>query len=651
MDHFLATLIGMALGLWLASRSGWKVKSLWQKEREPASAAAPAASLVEPPIEPVAPVATSALSTKLHELEAVFSPIASNLAHPRELEDQPQFAQAVNLLEDAAVPLDTVMQYVLGANWPLACAGLAALKRRPDRNERIGLVVAQFDKLYPWPIYFALSYLLSVEPRPPLGDPVAGVKDWWAENLIVPGLFRDHFAERERLGDEPVFGSALSAGYASTSAQIRSFLQRVNHTYAATLIRQLDSVQRASVDRAFLSSFGRFWVDRKEPEILIEPELWKEALVAAEAASLQTPTRSVLVSGEHRVGKTTFLRLLAQRLDFEGWTVFEASAADLMAGQQWFGQLEGRIQRTVEELSAAKKLIWYIPDILQMARSGTHQGQAASVLDQILPAVVSGRLIVWTEAMPTSTARLLQLRPTLRGLFETVRLEPQSQDETASLAQAWVGRLADEGDMTIDADCVQVALSSARQYLSAANFPGSVLDLIKLTAGRVLKGGSDGPIPRSDRHAGPAHGPASLDPRQQGACRSRRDPRSFHELRYRPGRGGDCHRRAHRHAQGRPQRSGQADRRVSVCGPDGHRQDRARQDGGRVPVRLGRPHDPPRHERVPDARSHAQDPRQAERRRELAHQSGPQAAVLGGAARRVREGARLDLGPVPAGVR
>ena len=110
-----------------------------------------------------------------------------------------------------------------------------------------------------------------------------------------------------------------------------------------------------------------------------------------------------------------------------------------MAGQQWFGQLEGRIQRTVEELASAKKLIWYIPDILQMARSGTHQGQAASVLDQILPAVVSGRLIVWTEATPTSTARLLQLRPTLRSLFEAVRLEPQSQEETSALAQAWVG--------------------------------------------------------------------------------------------------------------------------------------------------------------------------------------------------------------------
>ena len=38
---------------------------------------------------------------------------------------------------------------------------------------------------------------------------MAGAKDWWGDNLIVPGLFRDYFAERERLGDAPVFGSAL----------------------------------------------------------------------------------------------------------------------------------------------------------------------------------------------------------------------------------------------------------------------------------------------------------------------------------------------------------------------------------------------------------------------------------------------------------
>jgi ATP-dependent Clp protease ATP-binding subunit ClpC len=490
VEKFLVIVIGLAIGLWLALRGRWRL--VWPIVRVPPP---------EPPLlTSPAPVPSqgegspgdgTSLSSRLHNLEAVFSPLASNLAHPRELEDQPQFAEAVRLLEDRAVPLDTVMQYALGANWPLACAALAALRRREDRSQRTDQVVAHFEKLYPWPIHFALAYLLSVEPRPAVGDPLAGVKDWWADNLIVPGLFRDYLAERQRLGDAPIFGPALNAAYASQPAQIRSFLQRVPHEYAAALIRHLDSVQRSNVDRTFLASFGRFWADRRDNDLLIEPQSWAEGLVAAEAAALQTPMRSLLVSGEHRVGKTTFLRLLAGRLEQEGWTVFEASAADLMAGQQWFGQLEGRIQRTVEELAASKKIIWYIPDVLQMARSGTHQGQAASVLDQILPAIVAGRLIVWTEATPTATARLLQMRPSLRGLLETARMEPQSAEETSELAQQWISRFTDETDLKIDSDCVTVALSSARQYLSAANFPGSVLDLLKLTVNRVLKAGTN----------------------------------------------------------------------------------------------------------------------------------------------------------------
>ncbi len=483
LDLIVGLLVGVGGGIWLApiwrelmASLGWG-KSKSEADKKPAAPA------------PTAAQATENLTQRLHALEAVFGPLASNYAHPRELEDQKEFAEAVGLLESPAAPLETVKQYALGANWPLACVALAALKARGDGSDLADDVVAHFDKIYPWPIYFALKYLCAVDFRPEIGAPVVAAKEWWSDNLVVPGLFRDYFAERESRGDTPTFGSAIDAGYASPHATIKSFLQRVNHPFSAALIEQLDNLQRANVDRAFLSSFGRFWADRRERELLIEPEDWQEALEAAGAALQQTPARSLLVSGEHRVGKTGFLRLLAARLGRAGWEVFEAGGADLMAGQQWFGQLEGRIQRTVAELAASKKLIWYIPDMLQLARSGTHQGQSASILDQILPAVTSGRLVIWTEASAASTARLVQTRPMLRGLLEVVRLEPQSPEETAELAEAFVARLAQEADLVLDAGCVPVAISSARQYLSASCFPGSVLDLLKLTANRALKSG------------------------------------------------------------------------------------------------------------------------------------------------------------------
>jgi ATP-dependent Clp protease ATP-binding subunit ClpC len=456
------------------------------RQRRSRTEPAPAPPVVAEPIS----AEGDSLTTRLHRLEGIYSQGASDLAHPRELEDQSAFRDAVGLLQSPSLPLDTLMQYANGANWALACAALAALARRADGHTRLDEVQVQFDKLYPWPMYFALSYFAQLASRPPVGAAAVGAKDWWGENKVIPLLFRDYFALRERLGDTPSIGSVLHAEYASPVATIQGFLRRVNHPFSAALIRQLDSEQVARIDRSFLISFGRFWADADQADLLLEPAPWREALTAAEAASSNVPARPLLVSGDQRIGKTSFLRLLAKRLGETGWSVFEASGADLMAGQQWFGQLEGRIQRTIAELSVAKKLIWYIPDLMQMARSGTHQGQAASILDQLLPALAAGRLVVWTESTQSGAARLLQTRPTLRNIFELIRLEPQSPEETAALAQALIERLSRELCLGIDGDCVDVALYSARQHLNAANFPGPVLELIKATVARARKAGA-----------------------------------------------------------------------------------------------------------------------------------------------------------------
>ena len=221
--------------------------------------------------------------------------------------------------------------------------------------------------------------------------------------------------------------------------------------------------------------------------MLVEPAAWSELLRQAETAVTGKPFRPLLVTGETRIGKTSFLRLLGKRLERHGWTVFEAGGAELMAGQQYFGQLEGRIQKAVEELSAAKKLIWYIPDILQIALSGTHQGQAASVLEQILPAISAGRLIVWTEASAAGATRLLRMRPQLRNVFEVIRFEPLSKEETLAIANAVAERIAAESKLKIDPACAETALSAARQYLSGTSLPGSVLDLLKSAMARAIK--------------------------------------------------------------------------------------------------------------------------------------------------------------------
>jgi ATP-dependent Clp protease ATP-binding subunit ClpA len=124
-----------------------------------------------------------------------------------------------------------------------------------------------------------------------------------------------------------------------------------------------------------------------------------------------------------------------------------------------------------------------------LARSGTHQGQSACILDQILPAIQSGRLLVWIEVSPKSLARLLPFRPALRGLMEVVRLEPQDQERTAALAQGLIARLGPKLRLTVEPGAIDAALSSARQYMSSGHLPGSAIDLIRSRSNRASKSG------------------------------------------------------------------------------------------------------------------------------------------------------------------
>jgi ATP-dependent Clp protease ATP-binding subunit ClpC len=485
LEQVLAILIG-AVVLWLLREAYQR----WHKQRAASSPAAPPApGPTSPSLTPASPPApveiippAGTVSSRLHELDGQFSSFASDSAHPRELIENAPFKQAAALLADRSTPLETVMQYAQGMSWTLACAAFAALAQRDDRSQVVERIMAQFDRIAPWPMYFALDYLVQVEPKPPVGAVVTGAKDWWRDSPIVPLLIQDYFTRRT--GDPPEFGPSISASSASPPALIKGFLERVNHPIAAALRAQLDRIERSSINRAFLTTFGRFWGDENTADLLVEPDDWGAHLATAEATLRQEPARSLLISGERLVGKTTFLQLTARRLADAGWTVFEASGADIMAGQQWFGQLEGRIRETVDQLTVGKKVVWYIPDLLQLARSGTHQGQSASILDQILPAIVAGRLIVWTEATRTSVARLMQIRPALRGIFDLVEIEPRSEEATLTLAREVARRLSDETEFTIAPGCADVAVASARQYLSAASLPGSAIQLLKLAAVR-----------------------------------------------------------------------------------------------------------------------------------------------------------------------
>jgi hypothetical protein len=471
-DVLLGIAIGLGLGALLA----------WVRRREPEVRPAPRD-------QPPAGTDQADAAARLQGMTAELMAVGDASAHPREVGSHPLFREAVALLASEQFPLTQVIDYAVGANWMLSAAALAALGQRPDRTQAAAAVARQFRHLRPWPIFYALKFFLTLEDRPAPGYLMLGTGEYWAEHPLVPSLMAEHLTARATLGDLPGFGGALAEATAEELEAATTLLRAVRHPSAQALLDELGAWRRQSLDRTFLQTVGRFVERDREQALRIEHEAIRQPLAAAEQFLLTQPARSTLVIGEPRAGKTAFVMLLMARAIERGWSVFEAGAAGLMSGQQYFGQLEERLSRLTAELAAEKRVIWYVPDFLQLATSGVHSSHTASLLEQVLPAITSGRVVMVSETTPAALTSLQERVPALRSAFELVRLRPLTDAECDRLTHDLAGRLQAATRIEIGAEVTSTVLQLARQYLGSGMMPGTALDLLKLTAQRVQTDG------------------------------------------------------------------------------------------------------------------------------------------------------------------
>jgi ATP-dependent Clp protease ATP-binding subunit ClpC len=435
---------------------------------------------------PAVDAAAAAPTQRLQQLSEPLTSIAESSAHPRELLDNESFREAVAILESDRVSLKLVTDYAGGANWPLATAACAALIARPDRAEAVATIVAGFRHCRPWPMYYVLRYFETLDERPPVGALALQSSEWWIDHPFIPGLLGEHFVTRSEKGDEPSFGDALSRATALELSTTESLLRKIDNATSRQLLEALATFRRTALDREYLQSFGRFVEDDADRPLLVEHEAVRDLLVRGDVCILAQPPRSMLVVGEPRSGKTSFVTLLAMRAQANGWTLFEAGGAHLQAGQTYIGQLEERLRRLPIELASHKRVLWHAPDFLQLATSGMHQGQSASILDQVLPAIAAGRLVLLSEITPAALTKVLQQRPAVRTALELLRLRPLSDTETAHLVNEVAARMREHVDVTVESEALETVTYLARHYLSSGQMPGAVLDLLKLSMQRAV---------------------------------------------------------------------------------------------------------------------------------------------------------------------
>lgn len=464
--------VGYAFALWRARRPDAGVQD--------EATATPAA------VEQQREVATQRDFASLREVIANFGDTA---AHPRMLRSLKEFNEAVAMFSTADTPLPLLLDYACGNDWVAGAVSYAALAEHPSGSTVRDSVTSRLSEAGNWPLYFALDYVARLSDRGPLGDVFVATDSHWVNSPMVLSFFVDHLQRRASLGDAAVFGESLSRCTPKQLDVTEALLRKVAHPLAESLLGELRRWRARTVNKELLATMGRLWSD-EQAELLIEHQAIRESIELMEAALATTPPRSVLIVGEGRTGKTTVVRCVARRMMAAGYTFFEASGADLMSGQIYIGQLEGRIKQLLDEVSTEKRVIWVVPNLAQLATSGTHKGQTASILDQILPAVIAGRVALVSECSPKALVAMQQRWPVLRTAVEVLRMAPVDRPALESLARDYAVRLGQHLRLDVGADTSRLAIQLAAQYLGAIKPPGAVLDLMKLACNAAVAAGS-----------------------------------------------------------------------------------------------------------------------------------------------------------------
>lgn len=465
--------IGVVIGLWIA----W----MWLRQGESLSKAQ---GLKAANLDVDDDVDSDTAKPSLNDLYAQAQKIEvflNQTAHPRDLLENEDFIGGVEMLMHPDFEMSELVSYGIGDNLAIACMALVALKQRSEFEDANEEVIDALNRIYAWPLYFALR---ALKPAPGLsltGAVISQAVEWWVSNMPFVNMLKPYLEEQLEQGDVPSFGERLDNLSSEQLSHIEQLLGLLGIEQLQPLTKEIIACQRTRVDVSALSAIGQVWeIDRDHGPIIEHPAL-KRVLKEMEATLLEAPRRSILLTGEPGVGKTTLYTVFAKHCQQVGWTIFEAGSTEILAGQSYVGQLEARMQELFKNLAGNRKVLWIIPSFHELLFAGWHRDNPRSVLDMLMPHLEGGDLKIIGETEPEAYERLIQRKPQIRAVLQRIQLHPMDSEESLAIARSWNNACREQEIAgPISEEILEEAFFLAQQYLDKAAAPGNLIDFLKL---------------------------------------------------------------------------------------------------------------------------------------------------------------------------
>ncbi len=196
--------------------------------------------------------------------------------------------------------------------------------------------------------------------------------------------------------------------------------------------------------------------------------------------------------GEPGVGKTAIAEALAQKIvdgdvpyKLKDCEIYLVDLTALVAGTQFRGQFEARINGLLKEVKAAGNIILVIDEIHNIVGAGNSEGSmnAANILK---PALSRGEIQVIGATTMTEYRKYIEKDAALERRFQPVKIDEPSIDECVEMIMGIKHYYEIYHGVTIPDDIARCAVTMSERYITDRFLPDKAIDLIDEACSHIV---------------------------------------------------------------------------------------------------------------------------------------------------------------------
>jgi ATP-dependent Clp protease ATP-binding subunit ClpC len=216
-----------------------------------------------------------------------------------------------------------------------------------------------------------------------------------------------------------------------------------------------------------------------------------EVETTIEILNRRTKNNPVLI-GDPGVGKTAIVEGIAQRIvndevpeTLADKRVLQLDLAGLVAGTQYRGQFEERLEKVIDEIREhSEDAIVFVDELHTVVGAGAAEG-SMDASNMLKPALARGELRVVGATTIDEYRKNIEKDAALERRFQPVLVGEPSVDDTVEILRGLKDRYEAHHRVKITEEAIVAAAELSDRYITGRFLPDKAIDLIDQAAARV----------------------------------------------------------------------------------------------------------------------------------------------------------------------